>query len=78
MSVDLEQARAAKKRALGVLPKAAKVNGIGITQVGRDYAVKINLAEPLQAGLSLPDRIGDVPVVVEVVGHIVGRTSKQS
>jgi hypothetical protein len=41
--------------------------------VGEDYALKVNLREPLPAGVSAPERIGDVPVRVEVVGRITKR-----
>jgi hypothetical protein len=75
MGVDLEHARAAKKRIRALLPKKAKVNGVGITQVGDDYAVKVNLEEPLRDDLSLPECVDGVPVVMEVVGRIAKRSS---
>jgi hypothetical protein len=74
MPVDLERARGAKARVLSMLPKAVKVNGVGITQVGEDYAVKVNLAEAPDDGASLPKSIDGVPIVVEVVGRITKRT----
>jgi hypothetical protein len=46
------------------------VSGIGITQVGDDYAVKVNLASALPPGVTLPDELDGVPVVFEVVGAI--------
>jgi hypothetical protein len=73
MGIDLERARAAKKRILTLLPKTVKVNGIGITQVGDDYAVRVNLEEPLRDDLSLPGSVDGVPVVVKVVGQIAKR-----
>ncbi|HEV8239977.1 MAG TPA: hypothetical protein VGS57_11465 [Thermoanaerobaculia bacterium] len=75
MAVDLERARAAKRRLRELLPKAAEVNGIGITQVGEDYAVKLNLAAPVE-DLDLPDSVDGVPVVVEVVGRIAKRPAE--
>lgn len=68
------RARAAKARVSTLLPKQLKVNGVGITQVGEDYAVKVNLAEPPGEGVSLPDQLDGVPVVVEVVGRIQKRS----
>ena len=75
MAVDIERARSAKARIRSFLPRALKVNAVGITQVGDDYAVKINLEEPPRPGLRLPDAIDGVPLVVEVVGRIWKRTA---
>lgn len=76
MAVDLERARGAKARVRSVLPKSVKVNGVGITQVGDDYAVKVNLAERPRPGVSLPDKIDGVPIVMEVVGRITKQTAR--
>ena len=73
MPVTLEQARAAKDSAKALLFALPGVVGVGITKVGKDYALKVNLREPLPQGVSAPERIGDVPVRVEVVGRIVKR-----
>jgi len=73
MPISLEQARAAKASAKAVLAALPGVVGAGITKVGEDYALKVNLREPLPAGMSAPERIGDVPVLVEVVGRITKR-----
>jgi hypothetical protein len=75
MAVDIARARGAKALILSVLPKTVKVNGVGITQVGADYAVKVNLAEAPGLGVSLPPTIQGVPIVVEVVGKIRKRSS---
>jgi hypothetical protein len=66
----LEEARAAKARALEIFGRLATVVGVGITRVGAGYGVKINLREPPAAGEALPDRVDGVPVRVEVVGTI--------
>ena len=66
----MEQARAAKQKALSLFAGFAGVNGIGITRVGDSYGIKVNLAEPPSAGVELPKEIDGVPVVVEIVGHI--------
>jgi hypothetical protein len=73
MPVSIEQARAAKESAKALLAALPGVVGVGITKVGEDYALKLNLREPLPAGVSAPDRIDDVPVRVEVVGKITKR-----
>ena len=70
MPITLEQARAAKESAKALLSELPGVAGVGITKVGDDYAVKVNLRAPLPAGVSAPERIGDVPVCIEVVGTI--------
>ena len=73
MPVTLEQARAAKDSAKALLFALPGVVGVGITKVGKDYALKVNLREPLPAGVSAPDRVDDVPVKIEVVGRITKR-----
>ena len=73
MPISLEQARAAKESAKALLAAQPGVVGVGITKVGEDYALKVNLREPLPAGVSAPERIGDVLVRVEVVGRITKR-----
>lgn len=73
MPISLEQARAAKESAKALLAALPGVVGVGITKVGADYALKVNLREPLPAGVSVPERIGDVLVRVEVVGRITKR-----
>jgi hypothetical protein len=73
MPISLEQARAAKESAKALLAALPGVVGVGITKVGEDYAVKVNLREPLPAGVSAPERIGDVQVCVEMVGRITKR-----
>jgi len=73
MPITLEQARAAKESAKVLLAALPGVVGVGITKVGEDYALKVNLREPLPAGVSAPERIGDVPVKLEVVGRISRR-----
>lgn len=66
--VSLDQARAAKPAAFERFRSLASVVGVGITRVRDDYAVKINLGEPVKPGVILPDRINGVPVEVEVTG----------
>jgi hypothetical protein len=73
MAITLEQARAAKESAKELLAAVPGVVGMGITKIGEDYAVKVNLSAPLPKGVSVPERVGDVPVRVEVVGKITKR-----
>ena len=73
MPVDLERARAAKRRLRELLPDSLPVNGIGITRVGEDYAVKLNLAAAPAGDHDLPHTVDGVRVVVEVVGAIAKR-----
>ena len=56
MPITLEQARAAKESAKVLLAALPGVVGVGITKVGEDYALKVNLREPLPAGVSAPER----------------------
>ena len=56
-----------------LLAQLPGVVGVGITKVGEDYALEVNLRAPLPAGMAVPERIGDVPVRVEVVGRITKR-----
>ena len=73
MPISLAQARVAKDSARALLAALPGLVGVGITKVGEDYAVKVNLREPLPPGVAAPERIGDVPVYVEVVGRITKR-----
>ena len=73
MPISLEQARAAKESAKALLAALPGVVGVGITKIGEDYALKVNLREPLPPGVSAPEWIGDVPVRVEMVGRITKR-----
>jgi hypothetical protein len=73
MPISLEKARAAKKSAKALLGALPGVVGVGITKVGDDYALKVNLRAPLPGGVSVPERVDEVPVRVEVVGRITKR-----
>jgi hypothetical protein len=63
----LDQARAAKEALRARLAGQTAVVGIGITRVGEDYAVKVNLET---ATVTVPERVDGVRVVTEVVGSI--------
>ena len=73
MPITLEQARAAKESAKALLATLPGLVGVGITKIGEEYALKVNLRASLPAGVSAPERIGDVQVCVEVVGRITKR-----
>lgn len=69
MAVTRDEAQAAKATALARLAGRADVVGVGLTRVGDDYAVKVNLAAPpADADATIPATIDGVPVRVEVVG----------
>ncbi len=66
----VDEARAAKKRAMDVFKRLAPVVGIGITKIDGGYGVKVNLRGKPKANVMLPDAVDGVPVRVEVVGPI--------
>ena len=73
MAVSKERARAAKEAVHRAFSRVGTVAGVGITKVGGDYAVKVNLESPLPRGSDPPDQVDGVPVKVEVVGKITPR-----
>jgi hypothetical protein len=77
MGTAIEQARAAKAVAKTELASVPGVVGIGLTKLGDDYALKVNLREALPHGVRLPDRIAGVRVCVEVVGTIRKQPSRE-
>jgi hypothetical protein len=64
------EARQAKATVLELVGGDDAVSGVGVAPVAGGYGVKVNLARPLGAERALPDEIGGVPVVVEVIGTI--------
>lgn len=66
--VSLQRARAAKRTLATRLAGRPEVNGIGITRVGGDYALKVNCERAPATELSA--EIEGVAVIVEVVGRI--------
>ncbi len=65
----IDEARAAK----GAAAKAFKhlgVAGVGVTRIADGYGVKVNLRESPPEGTLLLEKVGNVPVQVEVVGRI--------
>ncbi len=70
MGVSLTRARAAKPAVLRIFRKLGEVAGVGITRMGDDYAVKVNLRVALGADVEAPATVNGVPVYVEVTGPI--------
>jgi hypothetical protein len=68
----LTRARAAKKRVVAEFSHLSCVTGVGITRLGDDYAVKVNVSERVDPG-ELPAEIDGVRVCVEVTGKIRAR-----
>ena len=71
--IPLNRAQAAKRSALRRFQKLGKVTGIGITRVRGEYALKVNLSEPVEPGTKVPTDIDGVPVRVEITGTIRAR-----
>lgn len=68
----LDEARAAKSKALTLLRNAPSVVGVGIARLNGGYCVKVNVS---QSRRDMPADIDGVPVRVEVVGALRKRTS---
>jgi hypothetical protein len=68
--ITLEKAQAAKKTAQRLFETVDIVVGVGITRLDGQYAVKVNLSQPVAPGAELPTEIDGVPVRVEVTGAI--------
>lgn len=69
-AVTLEQAQAAKAEAKDIFSKIGEVLGVGITKVGPDYAIKVNLRGPLVQPAAAPTEVRGVPVKLELIGNI--------
>lgn len=72
--VTLDRARAAKPAALRQFKRLGKVVGVGITRIAGEYALKVNLREPVEPGVELPAKIEGVSVRVEITGSIRPRS----
>jgi hypothetical protein len=66
----IDEARAAKAKAVELLKDLPAVVGVGIAKLGQGYGVKINVSQETGEAHSLPKSIDGVPVRVEVVGVI--------
>jgi hypothetical protein len=71
MSASLKDAQAAKRQCAKVFGDLVGEVAVGIMKLGKDgFALKVNLTEAPEEGISLPSEIEGVPVKVEVVGRI--------
>lgn len=68
--ITLQKARAAKAAVLKEFRRLPNLTGVGITKAAGEYAVKVNLSEPMPKGSTLPAEIDGVPVTIEVTGTI--------
>ena len=68
--ITLDQAQAAKRVVLERFDKLDQITGVGITRVAGEYAVKVNLSEPVEPGIEIPADVDGVKVRVEVTGTI--------
>ena len=66
--IDIARARAAKAKLVKRLGELRITAGVGLTQVGEDFALKVNLTAP--SSTSVPEEIDGVRVVSSVVGPI--------
>lgn len=71
--VTLEQARAAKQAVLRHFEGAGATAAVGITRIEGEYAVKVNLAYPVEPGTDVPTEIEGVAVCVEITGPVRAR-----
>jgi hypothetical protein len=74
----LDQARAAKGKALTLLQDAPAVVGVGIARRNGGYCVKVNVSHALAVAEAVPASIDGVPVRVEVVGTLTKRSADVS
>jgi hypothetical protein len=68
VDIQLEKARSAKSKAVGLFRSIGRVNAVGITRKDGKYAVKVNLESA--PNKTPPTDIDGVPVVVHVVGQV--------
>lgn len=69
--VSLNDARAAKPKASQAFRRLVGDVAVGIVNLGdHGYGLKVNLATPPEAGITLPGEIEGVPIRIEIVGAI--------
>lgn len=66
----INEARAAKAKAVELLKDLPAVVGVGIAKLAHGYGLKVNVSQAAGEAQSLPEFIDGVPVRVEVVGTI--------
>ena len=62
-------------RSLEMFSKLGDVVGVGLTRIGDEYGIKVNLASAVKDESTLPTEVDGVPVKVEVVGAIRKRAA---
>lgn len=66
----LQKARDAKAETLRIFTGLAGSAAVGITRIGDQYGLKVNLARPLAESVSPPSSVNGVPLRIEVTGRI--------
>jgi hypothetical protein len=69
-NVTIDEARAAKPRALEIFRRLGAVASVGVARIDDGYGLKVNLREPLRPEISPPTAVEGVPVRVEIVGAV--------
>lgn len=72
----LERARAAKPHAKKLFESLLGEVAIGITRIGDNYGLKVNLTQRPADSTELPTVVNGVPVLFEVTGRIVKRAAE--
>lgn len=66
----IEAARSAKQKAAELFRNVPQLAGLGITKIGRHFAIKLNLNGPVSKDVEIPHDIDGIPIKVEFVGKI--------
>ena len=74
----LQRVRAAKPLAEAVLTDLLGKVAIGITRIGDDYGLKVNLASAPSPNIEIPSVVAGVPIRIEVTGPISKRPRTRS
>ena len=74
----LQRVRAAKPLAEAVLTDLLGKVAIGITRIGDDYGLKVNLASAPSPSIEIPSVVAGVPIRIEVTGSISKRPRTRS
>ncbi len=69
----LEQARAAKLDAAKLFERSGQLASIGLTRVGVGWGVALHFRK-LPKDVVIPECVGNVPLVVDVVGQVMFRS----
>lgn len=69
MPITLAAANAAKLLVRSAFRDLGRVVGVGVTKIGADYALKVNLERQPPAGSRIPPDIDGVPLKIEITGQ---------